>query len=440
METKFSLETYMRILLIATNRHGRLMSRMNAQPLPIGMAYVAGHLDPEKHTTKMLDLMFAEDYLAQVSATLREFQPDLVGISLRNLDNGSYLDNQWALPITKEVIALVHQNSRATVVCGGPAFSILPRECYAFVEPDLGIAGDGGETFAELASRLESGVPYHDLSGLVYRDGENIIFNGARSSSAFQKPPRLDGLEMDKYRQAGFGIGVVTKLGSFHYPKSGTEVAEDQGDWRVIRPIQEVVAEVRELERRFELRKVFFIDNGFNVPMDHAKTLCNALIDADLGVHWNTCFAPFSCDAELVGLMKRAGCSLVLMGGMTGDPDEGMPLGDGLERLHQVCDTCEEGGLHYTISQNFGGPGETRESVDQKLAFLRGINPALANLRVGVRMLPGSNIAAQARAEGLVEDEAELIKPTFYLAEPVRDWLVDYLKAEASQHPRWNVF
>ena len=53
----------MRILLIATNRHNRLVSRMNAQPLPIGMAYVAGHLNPDRHQLKVLDLMFSDDYL-----------------------------------------------------------------------------------------------------------------------------------------------------------------------------------------------------------------------------------------------------------------------------------------------------------------------------------------------------------------------------------------
>ena len=31
--------------------------------------------------------MFSEDYLADTDARVREFQPDLIGISLRNLDN-----------------------------------------------------------------------------------------------------------------------------------------------------------------------------------------------------------------------------------------------------------------------------------------------------------------------------------------------------------------
>ncbi|HIC95370.1 TPA: hypothetical protein EYP12_01940 [Candidatus Bipolaricaulota bacterium] len=33
---------------------------------------------------------------------MKDFQPDIVGLSIRNLDNGSYLDPQWVLPITKE--------------------------------------------------------------------------------------------------------------------------------------------------------------------------------------------------------------------------------------------------------------------------------------------------------------------------------------------------
>ena len=431
----------MRILMIATNRHHRLMSRMEARPLPIGMAYVAGHLDQNRHTLKVLDLMFSDDYLSDVETTIQEFSPDLVGVSVRNLSNHSYMDPQWALPITKEVIQCIRINSPAPIVLGGPAFSLLPRECFNYLQPDLGIAGDAGETFAELAGRLEIGEPsYHDLPGLVYQEGGQVIFNGGRCSSEFNKPPRLEDLDMPKYRQAGFGIGVLTKLGDFSYPKGpSTPAQEQEARWRVIRPVDEVVQEVKDMEQRFGLRKVFFIDNGFNVPMDHAKSLCHALINARLSLHWNTCMAPFSCDAELVGLMKQAGCALVIMGGTRGDPRDEANLDDRLEPLLEVCRLCEEGGLHYTISQTFGEPGETRETVEGKLGFLRQLKPAVANLRVGVSIMPGSEVASLALEEGLISDESELIRPTFYLADAVKPWLVDHLRAEADQHPRWNL-
>jgi hypothetical protein len=78
--------------------------------------------------------------------------------------------------------------------------------------------------------------------------------------------------------------------------------------------------------------------------------------------------------------------------------------------------------------------------VENKLEFLRGLKPSLANLRVGVSVMPGTDVAALALEEGLISDESELIEPTFYIAGGVRDWIVDYLNEEAANHPRWNLW
>ena len=109
----------MRVLLIATNRHDKLQSRLNAQPMPIGLAYIAGHLDHERHEVKVLDLMFSDDHLADLEATVKEFQPQMVGMSVRNLSNHSYMNTIWALPISKEVIDRIRTVSDAVIVCGG---------------------------------------------------------------------------------------------------------------------------------------------------------------------------------------------------------------------------------------------------------------------------------------------------------------------------------
>ena len=428
----------MRVLLIATNRHDRLMSRMVARPLPIGLAYVAGALAASQHEVKTLDLMFSDDYLGDVEQAVQGFQPDLVGISIRNLGNHSYIDPQWALPISKAVIEKVRSITNATIVCGGPAFSILPEAIFAYMEPDLGLAGDAAEALAQLADDLESGAFHHDLPGLVYRQDGEVVLNGGRCASAFALPPRLDDLDMRKYAQAGFGIGIVTKLGSFYYPTSAADVQAEES-WRVIRPIDEVVAEVRDMEQRYGLRKVFFIDNAFNIPTAHAKQLCQALIASDITTHWNTCLAPFDCDPALLALMKQAGCALVIMGGMRGDPHDGSGLSERLEPMLEACRRCEEQDLHYTISVTFGEPGDTRQTVQEKVHFLHSIKPAVANLRIGVSILPGTDVAKQALAEGVIEDESALIKPTFYLAASVREWIVDDLQAEAAKHPRWHL-
>ena len=299
------------------------------------------------------------------------------------------------------------------------------------------MAGDAGETFAEICERIETGErTVYDLPGVVYSKAGEIVLNEGLCVSAFATRPRLEALEMDKYRNAGFGIGVLTKLGSFSYPTPASTAGMTEADYRVIRPIDEVVAEVRELWEKYQLRKVFFVDNGFNCPLDHAKSLCSAIIEADLGIRWNTPLASFNCDPELIRLMQEAGCALVLLGNRSG---KGNSREERMEDELEVPRLLEQGGLHYTIARTFGEPGETRESVDYKLDFLRHINPALANLRVGVSIMPGTDVATMARDEGLISDESELIEPTFYIADEVREWIVPYLQEQAAGNPRWNL-
>ena len=434
----------MRILLIATNMNRRLMGRMNAQPAPIGLAYIAGHLDPNRHDLKILDLMFSDDYLADTETTVREFQPELVGISLRNLDNSSYMDPQWALPTTKEVIQRIRTITDSPIVCGGPGFSLLPEECFRFLEPDLGVAGDGGETFAQVADSMESGESYHNLPGLIYRaDGGQVVYKGLAYSS-FSRPPRLEELDMPRYEQAGFGIGIVTKLDDSFSHSIEPEIGNQT--WRALKPIEDVLQEIRDMKDRFGLKKVFFIDSGFNVPLPHAKTLCQSLIDEDMKVHWNSYLAPVpaACDEEVLDLMKRAGAGLIIMKGIAGEnleaeSLEAESLEERLEPLTEICHRCDQAGLHYVISQYFGEPGETAETVESKLNFLREINPALANLRVGVRIRPGTPVAQAALREGTISDESDLIRPTFYLENSVKEWIVDRLRTEADANPRWNL-
>ena len=327
----------MRVLLIATNRHDRLQSRLNAQPMPIGLAYIAGHLDHELHEVKVLDLMFSDDHLAEVEATVKQFQPQMVGMSVRNLSNHSYMNTIWALPISKAVIDRIRSVSDAIIVCGGPAFSIMPSEILELLGADIGLAGDAGETFAALADRIADGEPsYFDLPGLVYKKNGQIMLNEGYCTSEFAKPPRLEDLDMERYNKAGFGIGILTKLGGFYYPANASETQINESGWRVIRPIDEVVAEVKSMKERFGMKKVFFVDNGFNLPLDHAKSLCSQLIESEVNIRWNTCLAPFNCDAELIGLMKDAGCGLVMMVNRSGNPGDMGSMNEENEALAEV--------------------------------------------------------------------------------------------------------
>jgi radical SAM superfamily enzyme YgiQ (UPF0313 family) len=414
------------------------MDRMTVRPVPVGLAYVAAHLDTTRHTLQVIDLMFSEDAVRDVTAAVQHFQPDVIGLSLRNLDNQSALNTVWHIPVVRDLIEQLRLVSTATVVCGGPAFSILPAACFEYLTPDLGLAGDATASFAQLVDCLDNGLPYRTLPGLVYREDGCTVVQEAHFTEHFQTPPRLDLLDLQRYDKAGFGIGVVNKLAPYYYATGNEQNSRAGEHWR-IRPAADVVEEVRHLQRDFGIRKVFFIDSGFNIPLPQAKELCQALLQADVRIRWNSYLQPGECDAELIELMRCSGCSLALIAGATGygsTPSEGEVH---LEPLARLTSLCHQSSFPFTLSMNFGDPGETQATVEQKLAFLRQTRPAFATLRVGTRVLPHTSLARQAVAEGLIHAEADLLRPTFYLAAGVRDWLVEHLRVAAATQPRWHL-
>ena len=72
----------MRVMLVYSNR-----ARIMEPAPPIGLSYVATATRRAGHEVRFLDLMISRDPMAEVKMALREFQPEVVGFSIRNIDN-----------------------------------------------------------------------------------------------------------------------------------------------------------------------------------------------------------------------------------------------------------------------------------------------------------------------------------------------------------------
>ena len=54
---------------------------------PIGEAYLASYLISQGHEVKLLDLTLSDDYRKDVSKVIYDFNPQVIGISIRNVDS-----------------------------------------------------------------------------------------------------------------------------------------------------------------------------------------------------------------------------------------------------------------------------------------------------------------------------------------------------------------
>ena len=117
---------------------------------PLGLACVAAATQKAGHEVKLLDLMEANDPNATLAEAIHEFNPDVIGISVRNIDDQSMENTQFLLDDVREAVAVCRSLSKAPIVLGGAGYSIFPESSLEYLGADMGIQGEGEKSFIEL--------------------------------------------------------------------------------------------------------------------------------------------------------------------------------------------------------------------------------------------------------------------------------------------------
>jgi hypothetical protein len=81
--------------------------------------------------------MVSRDPLDDLRRALPEFQPDVVGVSVRNIDNVVAQRVSWHLGELDAVLATVRANTAARIVLGDPAISILGAAALERLDGDF---------------------------------------------------------------------------------------------------------------------------------------------------------------------------------------------------------------------------------------------------------------------------------------------------------------
>ncbi|HYA14647.1 MAG TPA: cobalamin-dependent protein, partial [Syntrophales bacterium] len=152
----------MKVLLVSTNTV--------AEPhpsYPIGLDYVMNAISPP-HQVKTVDMNELGDGSA-LADVLSQFVPDVIGLSIRNIDNVDFANVQIFIGQIRELISMIRMQSRGLIILGGSGFTIMPGELMTLLEADYGIIGEG-ERLQLLLKALERNENISGLSGIVTKD------------------------------------------------------------------------------------------------------------------------------------------------------------------------------------------------------------------------------------------------------------------------------
>ena len=105
-----------RILLVAANSE-----RLPDPVYPLGAATVATALRSAGHAVTTLDLCFETDRPGALERALEQVQPEILALSLRNLDSSSFPDTRSFVEDYRSLVSRARQWGPLPILLGGSA-------------------------------------------------------------------------------------------------------------------------------------------------------------------------------------------------------------------------------------------------------------------------------------------------------------------------------
>ena len=429
----------MRVLLVSANRE-----RLPDPIFPLGLAYVAAATREAGHRVAVADLCFGRQPLHDLRKQVMQFGPDVVGLSLRNVDNAAYPRTVDYLEGHREVVNVLRAVTDATIVLGGSGFSIMPDAYMQVLDGDRGIAGEAETTFVALLDALENGFDPAGVPGVTGKHsptGPAPVYplrDNTRSTWATGLRPARGLFDYPRYiRRGGMG-NVQTKRGCVFKCSYCTYPLLEGTRFRAREP-EDVVDEIAALMHDYGPHPVFFVDSILNFPRGHVEAICEAILRRNLKLRWSCYATPVKLDRQQAQLMARAGCEGIELGTDAVDDDQLKRLGKSFnaEVAERANRYCMEAGLRVCQTLIFGAPGETEASIRSTCAALQRMQPTAVVAMTGVRLYPGTPITDELLREGRIREQDVGLVPTFYIEPEVAGFLPDYLRQQARQAGNW---
>lgn len=422
----------MKVLLISHNRE-----EITMRSWPMGLASVAAATLEAGHDVRLLDLMPVDDPRGHVQEVVREFQPDLIGMSVRNIDDQNMEDPKFLLDQAKEAVEACRVGSDAPIVLGGPGYSMFPAAALEFLGADMGVQGEGEWAFPFLLDRIDRGGDLSEVPGLYLPE------SGLQEDRTFVKDldrfplPDVNLLSRSEHEDTEFWLPVQTRRGcAMHCSYCSTPTIEGRF-YRRRSP--EVVAQWLAECADSGFRRFFFVDNTFNLPPYYAKALCSKIAVAGPDMTWRCILYPKGIDEELVKLLTAAGCREVSLGFESGDDRilRGLNKRFDTRDIRRASQLLADHGIHTMGFLMLGGPGETEESAEESFAFVDSLNLAAVKITMGIRIYPDTELAKTAVDEGLIAPHDDLLLPRFYISRGLEDRLPAIIGRWMSDRPNW---
>lgn len=337
-----------------------------------GLASIAACLIKHGYEVEILDPQFMKSQENLISH-MRQKCYDIIGIT-------SYTPTIMEAFNTANVCRRALPDS--VIVMGGPHCTYFPEETLRDCDDiDYVVAREGEETMVELARMIEGGrqEPKHIL-GLTWRDNDQITSNQPRPFLDVDKlpTPAYHLFPLDKYSLQPTiykRLPTLTTLVSRGCPYSCTfcHGFEILGRKTRYRDVALVLDELELLITDYAARGFMFYDSTFTCNGEWVESFCEEILRRGLDIVWMCLTRSDRVSAEMLSLMRRAGCWAISFGVESASQKslDMLKKNVTVQQNREAILMAKQASMFVTATYMIGLPGEDEKDVLRTIEFAK---------------------------------------------------------------------
>lgn len=403
----------MKILLINSNRY-------HYPPvIPIALEYLAGELSKSNHSYKILDLCFSSDPKKDIEDAIEDYKPEIVGLTIRQIDTVLYQNNEFFLDEIKDDINTC-RNKGLRVILGGVGFSIIPKEILDYTQAEYGISGPGELALVDILDKLENNRTIERIiDGNSYFKLDEYTFN------------RIEIPNYKQYIEKDGIVGFRTQIGCTDKCLFCTE----GGKRMIYHTPKSVGIELAGLQNK-GYDHFHLCDSEFNINLDHCINVCKAIVEYAGAIDWALYMKPERFSDELFKWIRKSGATLITLSLDTWNVSK-----KSLVRLAEFFMLAFKNGIKVAIDLSTGFPNEKIENLVTMVEFLNHQSVSTVGINSFYRIYPGTPLYGLVLNDNSLEQylidekhDMDFLKPVFfnYFSE-------DQLRSAIGNKPKFRI-
>jgi radical SAM superfamily enzyme YgiQ (UPF0313 family) len=389
----------------------------------LGLAYLGAVSKQRGDDVRIFD---ADVEQQPIQDFVREFQPDLIGITA----NTPQVKQAWrAAKAIKEVWDV-------PVVMGGPHPSVaaegLDFESVERPYVDIVVRGEGEAAWIEISDKVEDFKRHsqdkatkalmdperriwNDLLGITYKTADGQLFRNMDAKPINDLDslpwPAYDLFKMEHYTNLQPATDHIDGARSFSIltsrgcPYRCTFCSQSimPIKWRARTP-ESVIEEWRHLVRDLGAQEIGVLDDSANIRKDRLYKLADMIIADQMNhVPWifvNGIRANLA-EKPLMARLKQAGLRRTAFGVETGNPEILKTIDKNIDHdtIREAFKNCKAVGLETIGFFIIGLPGETRQTMQDTINFAVELDPLIANFSM-MTPYPGTKVYEIVKRQG----------------------------------------